>query len=65
MAAAPHALWKAEAVYRGYTLIRAFPKTGKTHQIRVHLKHAGMPLAIDALYNPPRSAAHRHLPQQL
>jgi len=45
-------LWKAEAVYRGYTLIRAFPKTGKTHQIRVHLKHAGMPLAIDALYNP-------------
>ena len=28
-----------------------FPKTGKTHQIRVHLKHAGMPLAVDPLYN--------------
>lgn len=45
-------LWRAEAVYRNYSLIRAFPKTGKTHQIRVHLKHAGIPLAVDPLYNP-------------
>jgi len=46
-------LWKLEESYRGYSLLRVFPKTGKTHQIRVHLKHAGLPLAIDPLYNPP------------
>lgn len=45
-------LWRIEARFRGYTLLRVFPKTGKTHQIRVHLKHADMPLAIDRLYNP-------------
>jgi len=46
-------LWKLEERYRGYSLLRVFPKTGKTHQIRVHLKHAGLPLTIDPLYNPP------------
>ena len=40
--------------YRDFTLVRLFPKTGKTHQIRVHLKHVGMPLAVDPLYNPPK-----------
>jgi 23S rRNA pseudouridine1911/1915/1917 synthase len=43
--------WQIEGSYREYTLLRVFPKTGKTHQIRVHLKHIGLPLAIDPLYN--------------
>jgi len=47
-------VWKVEEFYRQYTLLRVFPKTGKTHQIRVHLKHIGVPLAIDPLYNAPR-----------
>ncbi|HEX8521060.1 MAG TPA: RluA family pseudouridine synthase [Tepidisphaeraceae bacterium] len=44
--------WKLGETFRHYSLLRCFPKTGKTHQIRVHLKHAGLPLAIDPLYNP-------------
>ena len=45
--------WKVEEKFRQHALLRVFPKTGKTHQIRVHLKHVGAPLAVDALYNPP------------
>jgi len=44
-------LWKLEAKFRIYSLLRVFPKTGKTHQIRVHLRHIGLPLAIDPVYN--------------
>lgn len=31
-------------------LVLAKPKTGRTHQIRVHLKHAGAPILFDPVY---------------
>lgn len=32
------------------TFVRLFPKTGRTHQLRVHLKHIGHPIFSDELY---------------
>jgi len=35
-----------------FALVRAFPETGRTHQIRVHLAHAGHPIIGDKIYGP-------------
>ncbi len=32
------------------TLVEAFPASGRTHQVRVHLAHAGHPLVVDPDY---------------
>ncbi len=32
--------------------MRAIPKTGRTHQIRVHLSHLGHPIIGDKIYGP-------------
>jgi 23S rRNA pseudouridine1911/1915/1917 synthase len=34
----------------GFSLVQAKPRTGRTHQIRVHLEHVGHPIAGDGLY---------------
>lgn len=36
---------------RPYSLVRCFPKTGRMHQIRVHLAHGGHPIVGDKLYS--------------
>lgn len=42
--------FKVMARWRGYTLLKCRPLTGRTHQIRVHLRHAGVPILGDHLY---------------
>jgi 23S rRNA pseudouridine1911/1915/1917 synthase len=36
--------------FAGYAQVRALPKTGRTHQIRLHLAHIGCPVLCDRLY---------------
>lgn len=36
--------------FHGYTFVRVSPKTGRTHQIRLHLAHVGCPVLCDRLY---------------
>lgn len=36
--------------FKRYTLVKAIPVSGRTHQIRVHLKSIGHPLMIDPIY---------------
>ena len=49
----------------GHSLVSLHLETGRTHQIRVHMKHLGFPLIGDYLYNPDmeymtRQALHSH-----
>ncbi len=49
----------------GHSLVSLQLETGRTHQIRVHMKHIGFPLIGDYLYNPDteyisRQALHSH-----
>ncbi len=49
----------------GHSLISLILETGRTHQIRVHMKYIGHPLVGDYLYNPDmeyidRQALHSH-----
>ncbi|HSX14253.1 MAG TPA: RluA family pseudouridine synthase [Chlamydiales bacterium] len=37
------------------SLVRLKPKTGRTHQIRVHLKHIGCPILGDSIYGSEKS----------
>lgn len=43
-----------------HTLLEVFPRTGRMHQIRVHLSHLGFPVAGDSLYG--KASRHRTPP---
>ncbi len=46
--------YKVLAVGKGVSYVEASPKTGRTHQIRVHFKAINHPIVHDALYAPNR-----------
>lgn len=37
--------------FGSYSFLAVYPKTGRTHQIRVHLKHSGYPIVCDKYYS--------------
>jgi 23S rRNA pseudouridine1911/1915/1917 synthase len=47
-----------------YTLLEVFPKTGRTHQIRVHLKALGNAVVCDGLYGPKKQVCPFGLKRQ-
>jgi 23S rRNA pseudouridine1911/1915/1917 synthase len=49
--------YKVIATYGNYSLLEVFPKTGRMHQIRIHLAAIGHPVVGDKIYCP------RHLKQ--
>ena len=62
-----HAITHYHTVFEknGLSLVSLILETGRTHQIRVHMKHLGFPLIGDYLYNPDmelidRQALHSH-----
>ena len=42
--------WRVIERFKKFTLIEAYPKTGRTHQIRVHLDSIGCPILGDKIY---------------
>lgn len=43
-------IYRVREVYEHFTLVELELKTGRTHQIRVHLSHLGFPIAGDDMY---------------
>lgn len=45
-----HTVYRCIACYGPFSLMRLRLKTGRTHQIRVHMKHIGCPILGDPIY---------------
>ena len=52
--------YKTIANFRGCTYAEALPKTGRTHQIRIHFASIGNPVVGDTLYGRPDPRIDRH-----
>eukprot|EP00884_Botryococcus_braunii_P000881 jgi/Botrbrau1/10794/Bobra.0119s0019.1 len=58
---APCAIDLATSSCRGASLVCCAPRTGRTHQIRLHLQHVGHPIVGDDLYGVQTEWAPRQL----
>lgn len=54
-------VYHVERRFKGFTLLKLEPETGRTHQIRVHMKLLGHPLVGDILYGGNRMMARQAL----
>jgi 23S rRNA pseudouridine1911/1915/1917 synthase len=54
-----HTSWRVEERFDGATLLRVRIRTGRTHQVRVHLASIGHPVAGDAAYGGTRTPPSR------
>ncbi len=52
--------YRVLAVARGLSLVLAQPKTGRTHQLRVHFAHLGHPILGDDIYGHLSPLTERH-----
>ncbi|SLN15984.1 Ribosomal large subunit pseudouridine synthase A [Roseivivax jejudonensis] len=50
--------WRVQRQGPDETRVRLFPKTGRSHQLRVHMLSLGHPILGDPLYAPETAAAH-------
>lgn len=53
--------WEVLAQSGTHAYLKVVPETGRTHQIRVHLKAIGKPIVHDSLYAPPAQVASKGL----
>jgi 23S rRNA pseudouridine1911/1915/1917 synthase len=54
--------YRLAAHHCGISVVRFFPRTGRTHQIRVHASAAGFPIVADRMYGGGTDAAGRVTP---